>query len=62
MITDVIVFSAIAFAIVFFAAWLARPDLRRWIERPKYRFQSSVQSYDHLRCPGLGEDNPHERI
>ena len=52
MITDIIVFSAIAFAAVFFVAWLARPDLRAWIERPKYRFQANVQNYDHSRPKG----------
>ena len=62
MITNVIVLAAIAFAAVFFAVWLARPDLRRWIERPKYRFQANVQSYDHVRCggSGTGEVDPHE--
>jgi hypothetical protein len=57
MITDIIVFSAIVFAIAFFAAWLARPDLRAWIERPKYRFQANVQNYDHTRRK---EGNRHE--
>ena len=45
---DLIVFLSIAFALVFFAAWLVRPDLRAWIERPKYRFQSNVQRYDQV--------------
>jgi hypothetical protein len=49
MITDIIVLSAIVFAAAFFAAWLVRPDLRAWIERPKYRFQRNVQSYDQVR-------------
>jgi hypothetical protein len=57
MITDIIVFSAIVFAVMFLAAWLARPDLRAWIERPKYRFQANVQNYDHTRREG---GNPHE--
>jgi hypothetical protein len=52
MITNIIVFSAIGFAVVFFIAWLIRPDLRAWIERPKYRFQANVQSYDHARRSG----------
>jgi hypothetical protein len=52
VITNIIVFAAIAFAAVFFVAWLARPDLRAWIERPKYRFQANVQSYDHARQSG----------
>ena len=46
MITDIIVLLAIVFAAAFFAAWLVRPDLRAWIERPKYRFQANVRSYD----------------
>ena len=52
MITGIIVFSAIGFAVVFFVAWLTRPDLRAWIERPKYKFQANVQSYDHVRRSG----------
>lgn len=47
--TDVIVFSSIAFALLFFIAWLVRPELRAWIERPKYRFQANVQSYDQVQ-------------
>ena len=50
MITDIIVLSAMVFAVAFFVAWLARPNLRAWIERPKYRFQANVQSYDHIRA------------
>lgn len=60
MITGVIVFSAIGFAAAFFVAWLLRPDLRAWIERPKYKFQANVQSYDHARCSGPEEAKPHE--
>ncbi len=54
MITDVIVFSALVFAAVFGLAWAWRPDLRAWIERPKYRFQETVQSYDHSRLNDPG--------
>jgi hypothetical protein len=46
---DAIVFAAIVCAAVFVAAWLMRPDLRAWIERPKYRFQANVQSYDQAQ-------------
>ena len=60
MITGVIVFSAIGFAAAFFVAWLVRPDLRAWIERPKYKFQANVQSYDHVRCSGPEEAKPHD--
>ncbi len=52
MITDIIVFAAIIFAVVFFVAWLLRPDLRAWIERPKYRFQANVQNYDNTQREG----------
>jgi len=54
MITGVIVFSAIGFAAAFFIAWLMRPDLRAWIERPKYKFQTSVKNYDHAQRRGPG--------
>ena len=60
MITGVIVFSAVGFAAAFFVAWLVRPDLRAWIERPKYKFQANVQSYDHIRCSDPEETKPHE--
>ena len=43
---DAIVIIAIVFAAAFTVAWLLRPDLRAWIERPKYRFQSNVRTYD----------------
>jgi hypothetical protein len=43
---DAIVITAIFCAAVFVVAWLVRPDLRAWIERPKYRFQANVRSYD----------------
>ncbi len=54
MITDIIVLAAIVFAVAFFVAWLMHPQLRAWIERPKYRFQANVQSYDHLRRGAAG--------
>ena len=49
MIIGVIVFSSIFFAVLFSAAWVAVPSLRDWIERPKYRFQANVQSYDKVQ-------------
>ena len=51
---DLIVFLSIAFGVVFFLIWLVRPDLRAWIERPKYRFQSNVQSYDQRQQHDCG--------
>jgi hypothetical protein len=47
--TDTIVLASLLFALVFLVAWLLRPGLRAWIERPKYRFQSNVQSYDQAQ-------------
>lgn len=49
MIENLIVVSAIIFGVLFFIAWLLRPDLRAWIEKPKYRFQKNVQSYDQAQ-------------
>ena len=46
MIMDAIVSLAVAFAVLFLAAWLISPKLRVWIERPKYRFLTDVQTYD----------------
>lgn len=49
MITDVIVWTSAAAALAFVVAWLVRPDLRVWIERPKYHFLTAVQQYDRAR-------------
>jgi hypothetical protein len=48
MIENLIVFSALAFAAVFFVAWLLNPRLRAWLERPKHRFQANVQDYEQI--------------
>ena len=49
MITGIIVGAALVFAAGFLVAWLVRPDLRTWIERPKYRFQADVRAYDQVQ-------------
>jgi len=54
--TDAIVFSSIVFIGVFFIAWLLRPELRAWIEKPKYRFQANVQSYDQEQKRKSGKE------
>jgi hypothetical protein len=46
---DVIVGLAVLFAVVFFIAWLISPRLRAWVERPKYRFQANVRTYDRVQ-------------
>ena len=45
---DDIVGLAVLFAMVFLVAWLLSPRLRLWVERPKYRFQANVRSYDQV--------------
>jgi hypothetical protein len=55
MITDLIVGSSIVFGIAFLAVWLASPSLRAWIERPKYRFQKNVQTYDKARVSNVAD-------
>lgn len=57
---DLIVGLAVMFAVLFFAAWLVSPRLRAWVERPKYRFQANVRSYDKVQAgnPALEPRNP----
>ena len=60
MIADIIVIGALAFAAAFTLAWLMRPDLRAWIEKPKHRFQANVREYDRrdaCATPGGREDD-----
>lgn len=49
MIADVIVVLSVLLSVAFVVAWLALPNLRAWIERPKYHFQEHVQRYDRER-------------
>jgi hypothetical protein len=57
MITNIIVFASLALAVAFAVAWVARPKLRAWIERPKYQFQDAVQEYDRAqRAPSPPEE------
>jgi len=55
MISDIIVGASLAFGLAFVAAWAWRPDLRAWIERPKYGFQETVRSYDRARQAAHGD-------
>jgi hypothetical protein len=43
---DLIVLIAVGFAVLFLAAWACSPNLREWIERPKFRFLADVERYD----------------
>lgn len=49
MITNVIVCASLALAVVSVIAWVAKPQLRAWIERPKHQFQDAVQGYDRAQ-------------
>jgi hypothetical protein len=42
---DFLVFSALAAAAAFVAAWCVSPKLRRWMEQPKYSFQARLDEY-----------------
>ncbi len=52
---DLIVLIAFLAAAVFTAAWFFRPGLRAWIERPKYRFQANVRTYDQAQSQKGGQ-------
>lgn len=52
MISDLIVWASVAFALVFVAVWAASPALRAWIERPKHNFLESARRYDAAARPG----------
>jgi hypothetical protein len=49
MMADAIVVVSTLLSVAFFAAWLLLPNLRAWIERPKYRFQEELERYDQRR-------------
>ena len=44
--SDAIVVLTLAFVIGLPVAWLLRPDLRAWLERPKYRLQDNLRHFD----------------
>lgn len=43
---DWIVAAVVLLTAAFTVAWASSAQLRTWIERPKYRFLSDVESYD----------------
>lgn len=49
MIADVIVVLSVLLSVAFAVAWWVFPELRAWLERPKYRFQEHLQRYDRER-------------
>ncbi len=58
MISALIVWSSVAFALGFVAAWAASPALRAWVERPAHRFLAAVQHYDLNGQPAPTPDEP----
>jgi hypothetical protein len=54
VIADLIVIGSIVFAAAFTLAWLVRPGVREWIEKPKHRFQANLRQYDR----GDRQDRP----
>lgn len=59
MISDLVVWASVAFAVVFVAAWAASQALRAWIERPKHHFLEAVQGYDRP-APDAGAPADHQ--
>jgi hypothetical protein len=58
MISDLIVWASVAFAVAFVAAWAASPALRTWIERPKHHFLDAARQYDAAERPGRPSPDP----
>ena len=46
MIGTLIVMGSVVFAAAFTVAWLVRPGLRTWLEKPKHRFKANIERYD----------------
>jgi hypothetical protein len=59
VIAGAIVLLSLALGAAFAVVWLARPDVRARIERPKHRFQSRVRQYDRA-CRASGGDHAHD--
>lgn len=49
---DAVVITSVVAVLAFVVAWALRPDLRAWIERPKYRFQCDVEQFDAVNGRG----------
>jgi hypothetical protein len=43
---DVIVFGSLVFVAGFAFVWLLSPDVRAWLEQPKFHFQDATRRYD----------------
>jgi hypothetical protein len=46
MISSIIIIASLVLAGAFLLTWLARPELRRRIERPKHLFAEQIEQYD----------------
>ncbi len=59
MITDIIVWTSTVASLAFVLAWVIRPDLRAWIERPKYHFLAAAERYDRAQPPSGASTRSH---
>jgi hypothetical protein len=53
MISDLVVWAAVALTVAFIAGWAVSPALRSWIERPKHTFLDAVRRYDRDARAGV---------
>ena len=53
---DVIVFGSLVFAAMFVVVWLLSPDVRAWLEQPKFLFHHATRRYDRVAGVGRHED------
>jgi hypothetical protein len=53
---DVIVFGSLAFAALFVFVWLLSPEVRAWLEQPKFQFHDATRRYDRDAGVGRHED------
>jgi hypothetical protein len=58
MITTIIVVASLVFGMGFVLAWCCSPELRRFVERPKYRFMDRVRQYDRTCARGVHNRKP----
>ena len=43
---EVIVSGSMIFAAIFALVWLLSPDVRAWLEQPKFQFRDATRRYD----------------
>jgi hypothetical protein len=53
---DLLVFGAVAFAVLFTIAWALSPKLREWIEQPKFRFQENLRFHNNVNHDNVDKE------